>query len=135
MFVAGVLFNVLIPGWLQTILLTALLLYVIKKTAHKGINQWKMEQRQKSKQEPSRLQAHRDGNDEEDELDRGILHEESFHASISKEGAGEQLEEAVQAAAAAVDRDTRSFLQYLRDAWQRLPVIKVSRQIACVHAS
>ena len=42
---AGVLFNVLIPDWLQTALLTVLLLFVINKTVRKGIKQWRQEQR------------------------------------------------------------------------------------------
>ena len=40
----GVLLNVLFPDWLQTLLLTILLLFVINKTVRKGINQWHQEQ-------------------------------------------------------------------------------------------
>ena len=42
---AGVLLNVLVPDWLQTALLTVLLLFVINKTVRKGIKQWRQEQR------------------------------------------------------------------------------------------
>ena len=38
-----VLFNVLFPDWLQTALLTILLLFVINKTVRKGIRQWNQE--------------------------------------------------------------------------------------------
>ena len=38
-----VLFNVLFPDWLQTALLTILLLFVINKTVRKGIRQWQQE--------------------------------------------------------------------------------------------
>ena len=38
-----VLFNVLFPDWLQTALLTVLLLFVINKTVRKGIRQWRQE--------------------------------------------------------------------------------------------
>ena len=38
------LLNVLFPDWLQTLLLTILLLFVINKTVRKGINQWHQEQ-------------------------------------------------------------------------------------------
>ena len=34
----------LFPDWLQTLLLTILLLFVINKTVRKGINQWHQEQ-------------------------------------------------------------------------------------------
>ena len=40
----GVLLNVLFPDWLQTLLLTILLLFVINKTVRKGIHQWHQEQ-------------------------------------------------------------------------------------------
>ena len=43
--VAGVLFNVLFPDWLQTALLTVLLLFVINKTVRKGVKQWSQEQK------------------------------------------------------------------------------------------
>ena len=43
MSIAQVLFNVLFPDWLQTALLTVLLLFVINKTVHKGIRQWQQE--------------------------------------------------------------------------------------------
>lgn len=42
---AGVLLNVLVPDWLQTLLLTLLLLFVINKTVRKGITQWRQEQK------------------------------------------------------------------------------------------
>lgn len=42
---AGVLLNVLVPDWLQTVLLTLLLLFVINKTVRKGITQWRQEQK------------------------------------------------------------------------------------------
>ncbi len=42
---AGVLLNVLVPDWLQTLLLTVLLLFVINKTVRKGITQWRQEQK------------------------------------------------------------------------------------------
>ncbi len=42
---AGVLLNVLVPDWLQTALLTVLLLFVINKTVRKGITQWRQEQK------------------------------------------------------------------------------------------
>ena len=35
----------LFPDWLQTALLTVLLLFVINKTVRKGITQWRQEQR------------------------------------------------------------------------------------------
>jgi len=38
-----VLFNVLFPDWLQTALLTVLLLFVINKTVRKGMRQWQQE--------------------------------------------------------------------------------------------
>jgi hypothetical protein len=38
-----VLFNVLFPDWLQTALLTLLLLFVINKTVRKGVRQWRQE--------------------------------------------------------------------------------------------
>ncbi len=38
-----VLFNVLFPDWLQTALLTVLLLFVINKTVRKGVRQWNQE--------------------------------------------------------------------------------------------
>lgn len=38
-----VLFNVLFPDWLQTALLTVLLLFVINKTVRKGVRQWEQE--------------------------------------------------------------------------------------------
>ena len=41
--IAQVLFNVLFPDWLQTALLTILLLFVINKTVRKGIRQWRQE--------------------------------------------------------------------------------------------
>ncbi len=41
----GVLLNVLVPDWLQTALLTLLLLFVINKTVRKGITQWRQEQK------------------------------------------------------------------------------------------
>ena len=37
------LFNVLFPDWLQTALLTILLLFVINKTVRKGLKQWQQE--------------------------------------------------------------------------------------------
>ena len=40
---AGVLGNVLLPDWLQTALLTLLLLFVVYKTALKAYNQWDLE--------------------------------------------------------------------------------------------
>ena len=40
---AQVLFNVLFPDWLQTALLTVLLLFVINKTVRKGVRQWHQE--------------------------------------------------------------------------------------------
>jgi hypothetical protein len=40
-----VLLNVLFPDWLQTALLTVLLLFVINKTVRKGVTQWRQEQR------------------------------------------------------------------------------------------
>ena len=40
---AQVLFNVLFPDWLQTALLTLLLLFVINKTVRKGVRQWRQE--------------------------------------------------------------------------------------------
>lgn len=39
------LLNVLVPDWLQTALLTLLLLFVINKTVRKGITQWRQEQK------------------------------------------------------------------------------------------
>jgi hypothetical protein len=42
---AGVLFNVLFPDWLQTALLTVLLLFVIDKTVRKALTQWRQEQK------------------------------------------------------------------------------------------
>ena len=41
---AGVLFNPLCPEWLQTALLTVLLLVVVRKTFQKGFRQWSEEQ-------------------------------------------------------------------------------------------
>ncbi len=35
----------LFPDWLQTALLTVLLLFVINKTVRKGVTQWRQEQR------------------------------------------------------------------------------------------
>lgn len=45
MLAAGVLLNVLVPDWLQTLLLTVLLLFVINKTVRKGVTQWRQEQK------------------------------------------------------------------------------------------
>ena len=42
---AGVLFNPLCPEWLQTALLTMLLLVVVRKTFQKGLRQWNEEQK------------------------------------------------------------------------------------------
>ena len=41
--IVQVLLNVLFPDWLQTALLTILLLFVINKTVRKGIRQWQQE--------------------------------------------------------------------------------------------
>ena len=43
MSIVQVLLNVLFPDWLQTALLTLLLLFVINKTVRKGIRQWRQE--------------------------------------------------------------------------------------------
>ena len=42
---AGVLFNPLCPEWLQTALLTVLLLVVVRKTFQKGFRQWSEERK------------------------------------------------------------------------------------------
>lgn len=75
---AGVLFNVLFPSWLQTVLLTILLLIVIKKTLSKGLRMWQSERKDAAlKQKLLADQHHRD-EDSESETE-GVLHEEAYH--------------------------------------------------------
>ena len=128
------------PEWLQTVLLTILLLFVINKTARKGLNQWRMEKKQRNKQQQGRGHLHdHDSNDNHDEDDdddirdhdghghRGILHEESFHGPAKRVTAQTELDEAVQAAVLVVDKRAHSTGRYLKDAWQRLPALKVKQ--------
>ncbi|EIE19332.1 hypothetical protein COCSUDRAFT_44684 [Coccomyxa subellipsoidea C-169] len=75
----GVLLNVLVPDWLQTALLTVLLLFVINKTVRKGITQWRQEQKAIKQK---RSAAQQDLGDEDDE--EGVLHEERFERNPSK---------------------------------------------------
>lgn len=121
---AGVLFNVLMPGWLQTILLTLLLLVVINKTARKGLSQWRLEQRQHAKQEPADHNNEQALHASEGHKHRGILHEESFHGH-AHDGVHGRLEQAMDAAVQAVDEQAHSFGRYLSQAWGRLPFLKV----------
>lgn len=48
----GVLFNPLTPEWLQTALLSVLLLFVVKKTFSKGFKQWREEKKQSKLSQP-----------------------------------------------------------------------------------
>ena len=48
---AGVIVNVLLPTWLQTLALTVLLVFVIYKTANKGLKQWRSESKDAKMQE------------------------------------------------------------------------------------
>ncbi|BDA43733.1 Sulfite exporter TauE/SafE family protein 3 [Coccomyxa sp. Obi] len=77
----GVLLNVLVPDWLQTLLLTVLLLFVINKTVRKGITQWRQEQ--KAIRQKRSLAEHADLADDDEEED-GVLHEERFERNPSK---------------------------------------------------
>ncbi|KAK9914892.1 hypothetical protein WJX75_001974 [Coccomyxa subellipsoidea] len=76
----GVLLNVLVPDWLQTLLLTLLLLFVINKTVRKGITQWRQEQKAIKQKRSLAQQSHDDDEDDED----GVLHEERFERNPSK---------------------------------------------------
>lgn len=75
---AGVLFNVLLPRWLQTILLTLLLLAVIYKTLTKAVKMWRSEQKNvelvKRLRREEALSRH-----QSDSEDEGILHDEAYH--------------------------------------------------------
>lgn len=55
---AGVLFNVLIPEWLQTVLLVILLAYVIRNTARKARKQWDSEQANLKRKASTRPRSH-----------------------------------------------------------------------------
>jgi len=75
---AGVFANVLMPGWLQTILLTILLLIVIRKTLANGLKMWRSEQKdvelkRKLKQDVGYREEDSDSDSE------GVLHEEAYH--------------------------------------------------------
>lgn len=111
----------MIPGWLQTILLTLLLLFVSNRTARKGISQWQSEQKQRRAHTRQQAPLEHHESDDDNDHDVGILHEESFQHSK----AGQRVEEAVQAALAAADHQAHSLGHYLLAAWRRLPAVKV----------
>ena len=121
------LFNVLMPGWLQTILLTLLLLHIANKTARKGLSQWRMEGQERVKQRASAAgEADQEGRalqEQEGHKQRGILHEESFHGKEGRLGAA--AEAAVQGAAEA-----QSIFSRVCKAWRRLPGVKVRAALA-----
>lgn len=76
---AGVFFNVLLPRWLQTILLTILLLVVVFKTFTKGIRMWQSERKDVALKQ--RLLADRHYHEEDSESEtEGYLHDEAYHA-------------------------------------------------------
>lgn len=78
---AGVLFNVLLPRWLQTVLLTILLVSVVYKTLSRGLKMWRSERkdaalkaRLQSEQEDANLHHH-----DSDSETEGVLHDEAYH--------------------------------------------------------
>ena len=78
---AGVFANVLMPSWLQTVLLTILLLIVIRKTLAKGLKMWQSERKnvdlkRKLRDEGTQPHHHPDSESEEE----GVMHEEAYHA-------------------------------------------------------
>ena len=75
---AGVFFNVLLPSWLQTVLLTILLLIVIKKTLGKGVRMWQSERKDADlKAKLLEDQHYQDVDTESD--NEGVMHEEAYH--------------------------------------------------------
>lgn len=117
----GVLLNVMIPGWLQTILLTLLLLFVINKTAHKGLSQWRLERKDRAAAQ-SADSAQQDPH--EGSHHRGVLHEESFHDHSAGSVRG-QLDAALQSAISVIDHDLHSIGRYLAAARRRVPGLKL----------
>lgn len=111
----------MIPGWLQTILLTLLLLFVINKTAHKGLSQWRLERKDRAAAQ-SADSAQQDPH--EGSHHRGVLHEESFHDHSAGSVRG-QLDAALQSAISVIDHDLHSIGRYLAAARRRVPGLKV----------
>lgn len=74
----GVFANVLMPSWLQTVLLTILLLIVIRKTLAKGLKMWQSEK--KDVQLKRKLEEDARYHEEDSESDNeGVLQEEAYH--------------------------------------------------------
>ncbi|KAL3157342.1 hypothetical protein ABBQ32_011825 [Trebouxia sp. C0010 RCD-2024] len=86
----GVICNNIVPEWLRVVLLTALLLFVVYKTAKKGKRQWEAEE--KSRQQRTVVLADHDGQGTDDDdaasTKGGVLHEEDFVETKAGAGAG-----------------------------------------------
>jgi hypothetical protein len=66
------------PNWLQTVLLTILLLIVVRKTLAKGLKMWQSEK--KDVQLKRKLEQDARYCEEDSESDtEGVLHEEAYH--------------------------------------------------------
>ena len=75
---AGVYFNVLFPSWLQTILLTVLLLAVICKTLGKGLRMWQSEKKDAALKQKL-LEDHRYLDTDSESETEGFMHDEAYH--------------------------------------------------------
>ena len=80
----GVLFNVIFPRWVQTILLTALLIVVFVKTLGKGRKMWASEQKNAILMRLQTEQHNHAPDEHTEDEDEGILHDESYHLKPHK---------------------------------------------------
>ena len=74
------LFNVLLPRWLQTVLLTLLLLSVVYKVLMRGVKMWRSERKDavlKTRQQHQGPDVHHD--DDSGSETEGVLHDEAYH--------------------------------------------------------
>ena len=69
----------LFPSWLQTVLLTALLLLVINNTAKKGLKMWRSEQKDLALKQRLDEDAIDHAHTDTDSDTEGVLHEEAYH--------------------------------------------------------
>lgn len=88
----GVICNNVVPEWLRVVLLTALLLFVVYKTAKKGKRQWEEEEKQRKQvAEPN---PHHDAAeadvDDTGSTKGGVLHEEGFSETKMMTGRNRQ---------------------------------------------